>query len=347
MTRIPGSLRVGGLVAVLALTLTLAGSAGAANHRVWADPVGDSQRVSDSAYASDITQVELTSQDNGDTTIAVTLSDGIGHMSSGDELDVYLNTDRKAGTGENGFENVLVATGGSSGTSFQLCEFVTPFTCHAGLEGFGTDQDAGGGVHVVTFNITTGGISAFDFFAVSSFPRPGDPNNPLFDRAPDSNVLTFAVNADPDHDGVFGSSDKCPKTRVSRVNDGNHNGCPGLFNFIKAFRRQVAVAFSGYLQVRSLSFEGPIPAGTKVQLSSSSRGETLFARSGPVKSRRFRGNVSYGTVLTVRMTKPGWVGLYARFVATRGRGLALRKQACIPATGPQKPTPCSTSLRGK
>ena len=332
---------------MLALVIGAAGAAGAGNHQIYSDTTGDAQAASSTAYASDIRQVEVTSADNGDTTIATTLADGPGHMSPGDELDVFFNKDRKASTGQNGFDYDLVATGGSSGPSFYLCTLSTPVDCQAGQSGYGSDQNVGSGLHVVTFNLTTKNIAAFDFFVVSSFPNPNDANNPLTDRAPNSGVITYSTGADGDHDGVFGSADKCPTVRVTRATDKNGNGCPGPFGFIRAFRRQVAVPQPGALQLRSLAFEGTFPSGTKVQLTGAGRGETLNSAAGYVRSRRFSGSsVSYGSTVTVQMTKVGWVGLYARYVATRGGGLVLRKQLCIPAYGPKRPVPCSNKLRG-
>jgi hypothetical protein len=346
---------------VLALVLVAgAGGATSANHQVWSDPVGDYQKASSTAYASDITSVDATLADNGDLSFKTTLSDGVGHMSAGDRLLLFINIDQNSKTGDNGFDIELLAEGQGSGQAptFSLCRLATsPVSCEAGLPGFGTDTPTGSGTHVVQFNLTTGcppsGLphtkcpATYTFGVISSFPNPNDQNNPLVDIAPNSGIYSFGINDDADHDGVFGNADACPTIRALPKIDKNRNGCPGPFGFIRAFRRQVAVPQPGALQLRSLAFDGTFPAGAKVQLTGAGRSETLTAGDGHVRSRRFSGaSLAYGSTLTVRITKPGWVGFFARYVATRGAGLALRSQACIPGFGSNRPVGCSNKLRG-
>jgi hypothetical protein len=338
-------LRVSGAALALAALLVLSGAASASNNAVFPDPVGDYQQAASDAYASDITQVQVTSADNGDTRISTTLADGVGRMLSGDELDVFIDVDRNNNTGQDGYDIVLIANGGTSAATFQLCRFTQPLTCEAGLEGFGADRPAGTGAHVVEFNLRTAS-AGLEFYVVSSFPRPGGGNR-LFDRAPDAGASNFDIRADGDADGVHGYLDLCPRQGARGVNDANHNGCPGLFNFIKAFRRQVAVPFPGYLQLRKLSFEGPIPPGAKAVISGAGRQETRTTSRGSVRSNRFAGRLPYGARIVVRITKPGWIGFYAEYKVTRGGGLVAKRQACIAAFGSQKPTRCSTSLRGR
>jgi hypothetical protein len=330
--------------ALVSLVVFSAG-AGAGNNQAFPDPVGDYERASDTAYASDITQVQATSADNGDTKIATTLADGVGHMSSGDELDIYVNVDRSASTGSNGFDIVLVARGTSSTPDFQLCRFTQPVTCEAGLQGFGADRAAGNGVHVVEFNLRTA-TAAVDMYAVSSFPRPGG-GNPLIDRAPDTGVYTYSIGADGDNDGVYGYEDLCPTKPARGVNDSNDNGCPGPFKSIKALRRQVAVPFPGFLHLRRLSFVGTIPRGARIVLSGAGRTERLTLGRGGARSKRFQRNLRYGSILKLRITKPGWIGFYAKYTVTRRGGVVTKSEACIPAVGRSKPTKCTKALRGK
>jgi hypothetical protein len=337
--------RVWGVALALGALLVVGGAANARNNQTFPDRAGDYEKASDTAYASDITQVQATSADNGDTKISTTLVDGVGHMSSGDELDVYVNVDRNANTGSGGFDIVLIAQGSAGAPSFQLCRFVQPFTCEAGATGFGADRAAGTGAHVIEFNVRTA-TPAVDMYVVSSFPRPGG-GNPLIDRAPDAGVFTFEVRADGDSDGVHGYLDLCPATKARGVNDSNHNGCPGPFSAIKAFRRQLAVPLSSGLSVHRLAFEGTIPSGATVVLSQGGRRETLKSRSNFVSSRRFKGNLRYGSRLVARITKPGWIGFYAEYKVTRRSGLIPSRLACLPAVGKQTPTKCTKALRGK
>jgi hypothetical protein len=341
---IPRALRVGGLFVALALMLGLAGSASAGNQTTYNDAAADNQHQSDTYYASDVRSVVVTSADNGAVRFVITLVDGDAHLVAGDELHVYVNLDRKASTGDQGYDYDLLAQGQSSGQpSFAICSLESPVTCRAGSSGFGSETDPSSGTHVVTFN-TGIDTSGFDFFVRSEYQSGSGPT--VTDDAPNSGVYTFAANNDPDRDGVYGLGDECPTKPARGAYDSNHNGCPGPFSRISANRHFAAAVSAGTFQLKKLYFDGAIPAGAKVQLSSASRGETLRATSGFVLSRRFRGAFRFGTVITVRMTKPGYIGFYAQYVVTHS-GLATRKSLCIPATGKQSPVKCTGGLRGK
>jgi hypothetical protein len=346
VSRIPRALRVGGLFVALALILgvTLAGAASAGNQTTYNDAAGDNQHQSSTYYASDIRSVVATSADNGAARIAVTLVDVDGRMVAGDELGVYVNIDRKSSTGDQGYDYELLALGQSSGQpNFDLCSLASPVTCQAGSSGFGAETYPSTGTHVITFNTTTSSCG-FDFFVRSSYQSGSGPT--VIDDAPNSAAYTFNANNDPDHDGVCGDGDACPTTLARGIYDSNHNGCPGPFGRISANRHFVAGVSSSGFQLKKLFFDGAIPAGAKVQISSASRGETLTALKGFVRSRRFHGAFRFGTVITVRMTKPGYVGFYAQYVVTHS-GLASRRSLCIPATGKQSPVRCTGGLRGK
>jgi hypothetical protein len=288
--------------------------------------------------------VVVTSSDTGAIRVAVTLVDGDGRMVSGDQLRVYVNIDRNSSTGDNGYDYELLAIGQSSGQpNFDFCSLASPVTCQAGASGFGAETYPSSGTHVITFNTETSS-SGFDFFVRSSY-QSGN-NAEVTDDAPNSGAYTFNANNDPDHDGVYGDGDACPTKAARGVYDSNHNGCPGLFSRIAANRHFVAGVSASGFQLRKLWFDGGIPAGARVQISGAGRGETLKAVSGFVRSRRFHGAFRFGSVITVRMTKPGYIGFYARYVVTHS-GLAQRQSLCIPATGKQSPVRCTSSLRGK
>jgi hypothetical protein len=349
--RISRKLRLGGLgvTTALVLALTLAGAVGAKNRQTFADPAGDNQSASTSAYASDIRQVDVSSEDNGDLRIAVTLVDGPARLVAGDQLDVYLDTDRKQSTGQNGFDIDLVAKGNSGGAapSFFLCRLSNPVTCENAVSGFGHDQATATSTHVVDFNLSTG-IPAFDFGVVAQYPNPNNANTPLTDIAPNSGVWTYQVMADPDRDGLHGTSDKCPTKAARGKFDRNGNGCPGPFSFIHTqephFR---AVPQSGFLQLSGLRLTG-LPIGAHVQFAAGSiREATTVGGSGTARSRRISGALRYGKAVTIKVTKSAWVGVYLKLVVDRRVGLRSVRKQCIPATGSQTPVGCGNkALRG-
>jgi hypothetical protein len=329
------------------LTLAFAGSVGASNHVTFSDPAGDNEVApgNANAYASDVRVVDITSADNGDVRIAVTLVDGPARLVNGDQLDVYINIDRNQSTGQSGFDIDLVAVGQSSGQpTFFLCRLSTPVSCEAGVAGFGHDTPTATSTHVVDFNLSTG-IPAFDFFVRATYPNG---SASLKDDAPNSGVFTYPVKADPDGDGVHGTSDECPTTRATGQNDRNGNGCPGPFQRIRArephFR---AVPFSSYLQLSGLRFTG-LPTGAQVEIAARSRRERVTAnRFGVAPSRLLAGALPYRMVITVRITKAAYIGAYIKLATDRRQGLRLVQKRCIPAVGSQAPVACSGKLTGR
>ena len=216
------------LLVVLGVSSAAASPAG--NHLIWSDPTGDNQSQSSTVYASDIRQVELTSQDNGAVKIAITLVDGDGKLVSGDELDVLIDYDRNQSTGESGFDIELVATGHSgSAATFVLCRLSGTRSCEEGPTDWAHDTPGTTtGTHVVDFNVSAG-VAAFDFGVVESYTSG---STTLKDIAPNSGHYTFELRADPDNDGVQGTSDKRPTVAARGKSDANHNGCPGPFKLI-------------------------------------------------------------------------------------------------------------------
>jgi hypothetical protein len=299
-------------------------------------------------YASDIRQVDVSSEDSGNLRVAVTLVDGPARLVQGDRLDVYLDTDRKQSTGQSGFDIDLVAIGKSSGApDFLLCRLSTPTSCENGVSGFGHDQPTATSTHVVDFNLSTG-IPAFDFGVVAQYPNPNNANTPLTDIAPNSGVWTYQLMADPDGDGLHGTSDKCPTKAARGKFDRNANGCPGPFSFIHTqephFR---AVPQAGSLQLSGLRLTG-LPIGSRVEFAVGSIHErTTVGGSGTARSRRISGGLRYGTGVTIKVTKSAWVGVYLKLVVDRRVGLRSVRKACIPAIGSQSPVGCGNrALRG-
>jgi hypothetical protein len=75
---------------VTAVFLLAAGVAGAANLQTYSDPAGDG--------SPDITNAELSNDNNGDFQLRITLADRPDLM-DGENLNVFLNTDKKTSTG--------------------------------------------------------------------------------------------------------------------------------------------------------------------------------------------------------------------------------------------------------
>ena len=89
-------------VAVGACAVLLGGGAASAsssaNHVVYNDPAGDNESTSSTAYASDIRQIDVTSQNDGTVKFAVTLADGPAKLVDNDQLDVLIDYDRSVVT---------------------------------------------------------------------------------------------------------------------------------------------------------------------------------------------------------------------------------------------------------
>jgi len=333
------------LAAACAAVLGGAASASrAGNHQIYSDPAGDNQSSSSTVYASDIRQVELTSQDNGAIRIAVTLVDGPARLVDGDELDILIDYDRNRNTGQSGFDIDLVATGHNSGTTFALCRLGAQRSCEEGPADWAHDRTTTTSTHVVDFNVSAG-VSAFDFGVIESYTQPGTTTS-LTDIAPNSGVWTFELRADPDNDGLHGTADLCPTVPARGKFDKNHNGCPGPFALIRTKEPHFsAVLFPGYVRLRNLRVTG-VPPGARVVFSSPKGGDRTAANSsGIARSRRVSGNFRYGSVITIRITKPTFVGVFLRVVVKKPQGLLVARRACIAATG-GRPVKCTGKLKG-
>ena len=314
------------------------------NHSVYSDPAGDAQSSSSTNYASDIRQVDVTSADTGKLTFAVTMHDADAKLVTGDELGVFVDIDRKASTGDaNGFEYEFVADGGSSGTSFLFCSLTAPRSCQEFQSGNAHDTATATSTHVVDFSITTN-VPAFDFVVVEAYTQPGQTSS-LYDRAPDSGLSTFETKADPDGDGLYGSGDLCPTVPARGKNDANNNGCPGPFKQIGTKEAHFSgVVFRSFMRLNKVLVNGAAP-GAKVTFSSSRGRDSVRANnSGIATSRRVKGKFRYGSLITIRITKPQFVGVLLRERIAK-TGLHVVSRRCIPATG-GAPVKCSAKLKG-
>src|SRR5262249_22092982 len=143
------------------------------------------------------------------------------------------------------------------------------------------------GTHIVDFNVS-GGVPAFDFGVVESYTSG---STTLKDIAPNSGLYTFELKADPDNDGVQGTSGKCPTIPARGKNDPNHNGCPGPFKVIGTKEAHFSgVVFPAFMRLSEVRVTGT-PPGSHVVFSSPRGGDSATANSsGVAKSRRVRGD---------------------------------------------------------
>jgi hypothetical protein len=320
-----------------------ANAAPAGNHTIYNDAIGDNQRQSSSVYASDIQQVELTSQDSGAVQIAATLADGDAKLVNGDTLEVLIDYDRNASTGQSGFDIDLVATGHSgSATTFLLCRLGATRSCEEGPTDWAHDTKTGTGIHVVDFNVSAG-VAAFDFGLIESYVSG---STTLTDVAPDTGIWTFELKADPDNDGLNGTADQCPTVAARGKFDKNKNGCPGPFSFIGTKEAHFSgLVFPSFMRLTQLRVTGA-PTGAKVVFSSPKGGDSAKVNgSGTARSRRIKGDFRYGSVITIRITKPTFVGVYLKEKVSK-TGLKLLQRRCIPAVGGSAPVKCSGKLKG-
>jgi hypothetical protein len=333
------------VVAACAVALFVGGAAASStsNHVVFTDPAGDNQSTSSTAYASDIRQIDVTSQDDGTVKFAVTLADGPAKLVDGDELDVLIDYDRNSNTGSSGFDIDLVAKGHtSSTTTFQLCRYESSqYSCEVPNFEWAHDTKTATGFHVVDFEVSSG-VPAFDFGVLESWTPSG--GTALTDIAPNSGLFTFETKADPDNDGKFGTADSCPTVRAVGKYDTNNNGCPGPFKFIGTKEAHFsAVVFPAFMRLNQVRVTGA-PPGSRVVFSSPKGGDSATAnRSGVAKSRRVKGDFRYGSVITIRITRPQFVGVFLKEKIARN-GLRVLQRRCIPATG-GSPVKCSGKLK--
>jgi hypothetical protein len=284
------AMRLFPLLALFVLVLPSASMGG--NHGVFTDPAGDNQ--GGSAGASDITSVEITSADDGAFTFKVSMSDPQGRLISGDQLNVAIDSDLNASNGYNGtgYDVYLQEFGSSSGPPrFQLCNYTDRLECKDYMGSEASDVATGSNSHVVTFNNTQGGWKVIRFYAYEVYTSPTTGS-----RYSDSTQLfTFDLNADPDHDGATGSEDNCPTIKGTSP---RNRGCPNPlplphYTYFWADSSAPVVAF------RQFRVTGA-PPGTTVTVR---HGGRAFHRRGSGEIRGLSGRpLHVGSTLTISFT---------------------------------------------
>jgi hypothetical protein len=311
----------------------LAGNAGAVDISAsYTDPSGDS------AAGPDIVEVTLTSV-GGTLTVEIDIGNRAALLPGpGDEVALYLNTDRNLSTGSFFGVDYLIqafSTGlrmqrwtGSSYAVYAPASFSGSF---------------GNGVLRASVHLDEiGSPEVFDHFA-------GSLRDFVFtDIAPDPGLGMFVFDMrDADGDSVVDSQDACPDVPAGRY-DTNDNGCPGPFSRVPRpgfAYRWVAAAGGATLTKATLD---PVPNGAKVVARSASIRQVLTKKPGrPVTLSRFLGHfLGFGDVITVTITKGGWIGWVGKYRLTTGRELKRFSEKCVPPGG-GTPRACSSIDPGR
>ena len=317
--------------------------ASASNSQSFTDP-------SEGGTAPDISAVRVSNDDVGGVDIEITVL-GKPRLSPGDFVAVFADTDGNPGTGNPqvfGADTSLTALGTTSTPQYNFCTWEAgAFKC----SNFGqwSDTSLSTVSHVLRMGLTLGSKKngRMNFTVGSSFTDPTTKAQ-TFDRAPDNATWVYnivIVQADTDRDGVRGAADKCPRTPAGRF-DRNRNGCPGPYPLINSDPQNPGTASGGQTTFSRVVFR-QVPPGAKVVITAAGVKETVRASSaGSAPSKAMKRSFRDGTVITVRITKPGYVGYHGQLRVGPPQGLKLITRRCIPATGRQAPVRCSKGLRG-
>jgi hypothetical protein len=295
------SLGLAGLTAAVALAC--ASSAVAGNSVTVQDPVGDNQGAGTQAFAADIISLQLTSEDNGDMTVAITLQtppEFGGQLFTNDYLEIDFDADSDETTGDHGLELALFVNGHDGvaptgamcrlqGDSNQLaCEPIEVLSAVTSPR------------QVITFRFQQGNWFQIRFSAFTSYPTATGFN---FDDAPNSGFYEFDVQADPDRDGVSGAADLCV-TRPGGRFDRDGDGCPGPYLTLPPIKLRFdsSVKGSSFVIYRGFAVTG-VPRNAVVKVRAG--GKTYQRRgSGPIPGLSNRA-LPAGLVITFTSSKPG------------------------------------------
>ena len=290
----------------------------------------------------DVVQVLVSNDDESGMEIVVTV-EGSNRLNADQWVSVYLNWDNDGSTGQReagGADFLLDATGSAGPAASDLCEWNnTQWSCQPLTST--TNEVLSATSHAFTFSLDVGEkTGAITFWVAGGYKDPATQQN-VFDVAPDGDALwTYQiVVADPDGDGFRGATDRCPSVKAGKY-DGNRNGCPGPFPYIKPVgpRGEFGASPNG-IEARAISFASLPPGATVLVVGAGKREVVRATGAGIANLKRFRGTYRTGTMITVAITRPGYVGWYGtlRF----RNGLKLVRAQCIPPTGAQTPRACA------
>lgn len=318
------------MLAMVLCSTALPGASVASNHQVFNDVVGDDS----GGLAPDIVSLDMTSADNGDVALRLTLNEPNGTFYIGDDVEILIDRDLNGSTGSNGFEAGLFAQGirdspTSGHVKYTLCTYnsSTDFHCEDFASGEVKNEKTGTNTHVVTYELSTAwhtvGLVVF-----GAYKNPDDPNaQQVFDRAPDSGAYQFDARADADNDGVAGYADECPRFpggKFDRDAGGDFDGCPPFYPVpsftFRGARFGSSVVFSRIAVSNA-------PGGATVTLRMGGR---VVHRRGPgalpgVAGRAFR----MGTTATFIYSSPDYFGRY-KVARVSAAGLSVVRSGCTP-----------------
>ncbi len=243
------------------------------------DPFGDAQKDTAGNPAADISDVTILNLKSGLIYVIVTIDQG--KLYDGDELDVFINSDRKTSTGCNGDEYVLAAVGFTDPKpdKFELGR------CAAGRFDFNISQTGFAGAfeaakRQVDFRFsssTVRGAMRFNY-TVGTFWSP-NATNTYKDFAPDQGDYSFVLE----------------RAKIS---------CPTVFGSLVRDPGWAGVTSSGVLVLSSLRMRG-VPPGATVTFRNRGVAETVRANSsGVATSRRMLSRrLGKGSSITVQIKK--------------------------------------------
>ena len=136
------------------------------------------------------------------------------------------------------------------------------------------------------------------------------------------------------NDSIADGEDLCVEVPAGQF-DSNHNGCPGPFSRVPrpglAYRWEAAPR--GVILTKATL--DPVPAGAKVLAQSGAIRQAQTKKPGrPVTLGRFLGHLlRFGDVITVTITKEGWIGWVGKYRLTGRRELKRFSERCIAAGG--------------
>jgi hypothetical protein len=299
--------------ALLLFALVAAAPAHAGSRQLFFDASGDNQGAGTTSFASDITQIDVTSEDDGDLSFAVTLLYSQQRLEAGDSLTVQIDSNR-----DGNVDFSLVAFGQASGQpTFNLCSHAGGTRCELGITG--SDRPGAPGSHIVTFQLQFADWFTINFAVVSAFEGKTDV----------AGTYAFNLNADPDGDGRSGarigsSGDRCPTTPGGRF-DNDRDGCPGPFEQLPKPRHKLnGVALGSQILVKEFRVRN---AGRGVTVTVRFAGRTVSRRgSGPIGALRNR-RLRVGLQITIIYSQGGRIGSYVVLRVTRS-GTSVVRTGC-------------------
>jgi hypothetical protein len=242
-------------------------------------------------------------------------------------------------------DKYAAAVGRWNGTNF---DFSRPSSYSASF----TPDGAGGRLRLEIDQKDLGNTSGFNF-RVGAYWFISHPQIYDGDHGPDSGSWSYTLAQPPsagdrDRDGIADARDKCP--RASAVFDFNRNGCTGPFRRMQPDLKFRALGYSSYVTMVSARIEDLPPAAqVEIRCRNACRVRQRQQTRAPVivltdlNGQR----LTRGAVVEILVTRPGWIGYYARIDVRGAPPRPYTTESCIPAIGKRAPMPCSRVDRGK